>query len=195
MKKLLIALLLVFALPGAARADTALETTKARVGDVLAIQRDPALKADSQKEAKKKKLRAIFDGIFDYSEMSRETLSRNWEKLTPAQQKEFVALFKTLLENFYAETILSFKDQQVTFGKERPLGENRYEVETKVISGSTETPINFRLVQKDGKWSVYDFSVEGIAVVANYRSQFGRMLTKESPDEMLANLRKQVAAK
>jgi phospholipid transport system substrate-binding protein len=106
-----------------------------------------------------------------------------------------VVLFKTLLENFYAETILSFKDQQVTFGKERPLGENRYEVETKVISGSTETPINFRLVQKDGKWSVYDFSVEGIAVVANYRSQFGRILTRESPEEMLAGLRKQVAAK
>lgn len=195
MKKALIALLLALALPTVARADTALETTKARVGEVLAVLRDPALKADSQKEAKKKKLRAIFDGIFDYNEMSRGALSRNWEKLTPAQQKEFVVLFKTLLENFYAETILSFKDQQVTFGKERPLGENRYEVETKVISGSTETPINFRLVQKDGKWSVYDFSVEGIAVVANYRSQFGRMLTKESPEEMLANLRKQVAPK
>ena len=195
MKKVLIALLLALALPTVARADTALETTKARVGEVLAVLRDPALKADSQKEAKKKKLRAIFDGIFDYSEMSRATLSRNWEKLTPAQQKEFVVLFKTLLENFYAETILSFKDQQVTFGKERPLGENRYEVETKVISGSTETPINFRLVQKDGKWSVYDFSVEGIAVVANYRSQFGRILTRESPEEMLAGLRKQVAAK
>jgi hypothetical protein len=31
--------------------------------------------------------------------------------------------------------------------------------------------------------------------VANYRSQFGRILTKESPEEMLANLRKQVAPK
>jgi phospholipid transport system substrate-binding protein len=195
MKKAVIALLIIIALPVVARADSALETVKARVGEVLAVLRDPAFKPDSAKEAKKNKLRSIFDGIFDYNEMSRATLSRNWEKLTPAQQKEFVVLFKTLLENFYAETILSFKDQQVTFGKERPLGENRYEVETKVISGSTETPINFRLVQKDGKWSVYDFSVEGIAVVANYRSQFGRMLTKETPDEMLANLRKQVEAK
>ena len=194
MKKALIALLMILALPAAARADTALDTVKARVGEVLAVLRDPALKADSAKEAKKNKLRSIFDGIFDYNEMSRATLSRNWDKLTPAQQQEFVKLYKSLLENFYADTILSYKDQQVTYGKERPLGENRYEVETKVISGSTETPINFRLVQKDGRWSVYDFSVEGIGVVSNYRSQFGRMLTKETPDEMLANLRKQVAA-
>jgi phospholipid transport system substrate-binding protein len=198
MKKLFIAGFLLFAVVAAARAaatDSALDTVKARVGEVLAVLRDPALKADSAKEAKKSKLRSIFDNIFDYNEMSKSTLSRNWDKLTPAQQKEFVTLYKSLLENFYSETILSYKDQQVTFGKERPLGENRYEVETKVTSGSTETPINFRLVQKDGRWAVYDFSVEGIGVVANYRSQFGRILTKESPDSMLANLRKQVADK
>jgi hypothetical protein len=37
--------------------------------------------------------------------------------------------------------------------------------------------------------------VEGIAVVANYRSQFGRILTKETPESMISNLRKQVAGK
>lgn len=195
MNKLIIAGLLLIALPAAARADSALDTVKARVGEVLAVLRDPALKADSAKEQKKKRLRAIFDDIFDYNEMSKATLSRNWEKLTPAQQKEFTALFKALLENFYAETILSYKDQQVTYGKERPLGENRFEVETKVTSGSTETPINFRLIQREGRFWVYDFSVEGIAVVANYRSQFGRILSKETPEAMIANLRKQVAGK
>jgi phospholipid transport system substrate-binding protein len=195
MKRFFIALLIGIAIPAAARADTALDTVRTNVGAVLAVLRDPSLKADSATEQKKKKLRAIFDNIFDYDEMSKATLSRNMDKLTPAQQKEFVALYKTLLENFYADTILSYKDQQVTFGKERPLGENRVEVETKLASGSTETPINFRLVQKDGHWAAYDFSVEGIGVVSNYRSQFGRLLTKETPDAMLANLRKQVAAK
>jgi phospholipid transport system substrate-binding protein len=195
MKKLIIACLLLIALPAAALADSALDTVKARVGEVLVVLRAPALKPDSAKEQKKKKLRAIFDDIFDYNEMSKATLSRNWEKLTPAQQKEFTTLFKALLENFYAETILSYKDQQVTYGKERPLGENRFEVETKVTSGSTETPINFRLIQRDGRFWVYDFSVEGIAVVANYRSQFGRILTKETPESMISNLRKQVAGK
>src|SRR5215470_15737532 len=155
MKRLLIAVLIVIAVPAAARADSALDTVKARVGDVLAVLRDPALKGDAGTEQKKKKLRAMFNDIFDYNEMSKAVLSRNWEKLTPAQQKEFVALFETLLENFYADTVLSYKDQQVTFGKERPLGDNRSEVETKVLSGSTETPINFRLLQRDGRWWVY----------------------------------------
>jgi phospholipid transport system substrate-binding protein len=188
-----IGLLALALMPLEVRAETAQDVVKARVNLVLGVLRDPALKADSAKDLKKKKLRAIFDQIFDYGEMSRATLSRNWEKLNPQQQQEFTALFKALLEKFYADTILSYKDQEVTFGKERALGENRFEVETKLLSGSTETPINFRLVQKNGEWWVYDFSVEGISVVTNYRSQFNRVLSKETPEGMLANLRKQVA--
>ena len=195
MKKTLagVSLLALSLVPLQVRAESALDVVKARVNMVLSVLRDPALKADSAKEAKKKKLRAIFDQIFDYGEMSRATLSRNWEKLNPQQQQEFTGLFKALLEKFYADTILSYKEQEVTYGKERALGENRFEVETKLLSGSTETPINFRLVQKNGEWWVYDFSVEGISVVTNYRSQFNRVLTKETVEGMLANLRKQVA--
>lgn len=173
-------------------ADTGLDTIKARINQVLAVLKDPALKSDSAKELKKKRLRAIFDSTFDYTELSRSTLSRNWEKLNPDQQKEFMQLYKALLEKLYMDEILSYKDQEIVFGKERALGENRVEVDTKLLSGSTETPINFRLISKNNQWWVYDFVIENISVVANYRSQFGRILTKETPEKMLENLRKRV---
>ena len=171
-------------------ADSGLDTIKSRINQVLAILKDPALKSDSAKELKKKRLRAIFDNTFDYTELSRSTLSRNWDKLKPDQQTEFTQLYKTLLEKLYMDEILSYKDQEIVFGKERALGENRVEVDTKLLSGSTETPINFRLITKNNQWWVYDFVIENISVVANYRSQFGRILTKESPEKMLEDLRK-----
>jgi len=171
-------------------ADSGLDTIKSRINQVLAILKDPALKSDSAKELKKKRLRAIFDSTFDYSELSRSTLSRYWDKLNPDQQKEFIQLYKALLEKLYMGEILSYKDQEIVFGKERALGENRVEVDTKLLSGSTETPINFRLISKNNQWWVYDFVIENISVVANYRSQFGRILTKESPEKMLDDLRK-----
>ncbi len=196
MRKLLIGLhfLLLSTIPIQVHADTALDTVKSRVNQVLAVLRDPALKSESAKEAKKAKLRQIFDSTFDYAELSRSTLSRNWDKLKPDQQKEFMQLYKALLEKVYMDTILSYKDQQVVFGKERALRENRVEVDTKLISGSTETPINFRMIAKSSEWWVYDFVIENISVVSNYRSQFGRILTKQSPEEMLAALRKQVGS-
>lgn len=194
MRKLLIGLnLLVLSMvPIQVHAESALDTIKSRINQVLVVLRDPALKSESAKELKKKRLRLIFDSTFDYAELSKSTLSRNWDKLKPDQQKEFMQLYKAVLEKVYMGTILSYKDQEVVFGKERALGENRVEVDTKLISGSTETPIKFRIILKDGEWWVYDFVIENISVVSNYRSQFGRILTKESPESMLAGLRKQV---
>ncbi|OGQ18127.1 MAG: hypothetical protein A3C54_07055 [Deltaproteobacteria bacterium RIFCSPHIGHO2_02_FULL_60_17] len=187
-------LLVLSTIPIQVHADTALDTIKSSVNQALAVLRDPALKGESAKEVKKARLRQIFDGTFDYAELSRSTLSRNWDKLKPDQQKEFMQLYKTLLEKVYMDTILSYKDQEVAFGKERALRENRVEVDTKLLSGSTETPINFRMIAKGGGWWVYDFVIENISVVSNYRSQFGRVLTKQSPEEMLAALRKQVGS-
>jgi len=196
MRKSLIGLhlLVLLMIPIQIHADAALDTIKSRINQVLAVLRDPALKSESAKEVKKKRLRQIFDSTFDYVELSRSTLSRNWDKLKPDQQKEFMQLYKALLEKVYMDTILSYKDQEVAFGKERALRENRVEVDTKLVSGSTETPINFRMIAKGGEWWVYDFVIENISVVLNYRSQFGRVLTKQSPEEMLAALRKQVGS-
>ena len=196
MRKLLIGLnLLVLSMtPIQVHADTALDTIKSRINQVLAVLRDPALKSESAKEVKKKSLRQIFDSTFEYVELSKSTLSRNWDKLKPDQQKEFMHLYQALLEKVYLDTILSYKDQEVVFGKERALRENRVEVDTKLISGSTETPINFRMISKSSEWRVYDFVVENISVVSNYRSQFSRILTRQSPEEMLAALRKQVGS-
>ncbi|MDP2602132.1 MAG: ABC transporter substrate-binding protein [Deltaproteobacteria bacterium] len=186
--------LLVFSLMAVqVHADSGLDTIKSRINQVLAILKDPALKSDSAKDLKKKRLRAIFDSTFDYAELARSTLSRNWDKLNPDQQKEFMQLYKALLEKLYMDEVLSYKDQEIVFGKERALGENRVEVDTKLLSGSTETPINFRLISKNNQWWVYDFVIENISVVANYRSQFGRILTKNSPEKMLEDLRKKVA--
>ena len=195
MRKLLIGLnLLVLSMvPIQVHADSALDTIKSRVNQVLVVLRDPALKSESAKELKKKRLRLIFDNTFEYVELSKSTLSRNWDRLKPDQQKEFMQLYKALLEKVYMDTILSYKDQEVVIGKERALGENRVEVDTKLISGSTETPINFRMISKSSEWWVYDFVVENISVVANYRSQFNRILTKESPEGMLEIIRKKVS--
>jgi phospholipid transport system substrate-binding protein len=195
MKKLSIALsLVVFSLAAVeVHAASGVDTVKSRINEVLAVLKDPALKGDAAKDIKQKRLRAIFDNTFDYAELSRATLSRYWGKLNPEQQKEFMQLYKTLLEKLYMGEILAYTDQQIVVGKERPLGENRVEVDTKVISEKTETPINFRLIFKNNQWWSYDFVIENISVVANYRSQFGRILAKDSIEKMLEDLRAKAA--
>ena len=92
MKKLSIAFsLVVFSLAAVeVHADSGVDTVKSRINQVLAVLKDPALKGDAAKDIKQKRLRAIFDNIFDYAELSRATLSRYWDKLNPEEQKEFM---------------------------------------------------------------------------------------------------------
>ena len=178
--------------PVRALAGAPLDTIKSRVGEVLVVLRDPALQGEAGKPTKTKRLRPIFDNTFDYVELSKATLSRNWEKFTPDQQQEFVKLYKAVLEKAYLNIILSYKDQEVIFGREREIGQNRFEVESKIVSASVDTPVQFRLFSKGNQWFLYDVVIENISIVANYRSQFSRLLQKESPEDMLTNLRKQV---
>jgi phospholipid transport system substrate-binding protein len=41
-------------------------------------------------------------------------------------------------------------------------------------------------------WRVYDVYVEGVSLVKNYRSQFNSILAKNSPREMIEQLRSKV---
>jgi len=178
--------------PVNAIAGAPLESIQGQVNKVLDVLRDPALKAESAKEAKEEKIWAIADDIFDYTELSKRTLSRNWKKLNANQQKEFIDLFSKLLGGLYMDKIMAYTDEKVVFEKEGMLSENRAEVQSKVITSSAEIPIHYRLIMKNDGWKVYDVIIEGVSLIKNYRSQFRDILSKKSPEDLLEILRKKV---
>jgi phospholipid transport system substrate-binding protein len=185
-----IVLLLLFPLPVSAA--TPLDTVEVNVNKVLAVLRDPALKAESAKETKKQRLRTIYDTMFDQVELARRTLAMNWNKLNAAQRQEFVQLFRQVLEKAYIDKILDYTNEKILFDRETKLSENQSEVLTKVVTASKEIPITYRVIRKDSAWKVYDVVVENVSLVQNYRSQFSDILAKETPEQLLETLRKKV---
>ncbi len=170
-------------------ADTPLATVQANVNKVLDVLRQKNLK----EEVKKEKLRAIYEQMFDEVELSRRTLGVNWGKLNPAQQQEFVQLYRQVLEKAYIDKILAYTNEKIVFPKETMLSQNQAEVQTKVITTSSkEVPIFYRVILKDGTWKVYDVVVENVSLVQNYRSQFSSILAKNTPEQMIEILRKKV---
>jgi phospholipid transport system substrate-binding protein len=172
-----------------------LDSVQANVNKVLDVLRDPKLKAESAKEIKKEKLRGIYEQMFDEVELSRRTLGVHWNKLNPAQQQEFVHLFRQVLEKAYIDKILSYTNEKIVFPRENMLSSNQAEVQTKIITSSKEIPIFYRVILKDDTWKVYDVVVENVSLVQNYRSQFNSILAKNTPDQLLEILRKKVQGK
>jgi phospholipid transport system substrate-binding protein len=130
--------------------------------------------------------------MFDYTELSRRTLGQDWKKLNPAQQNEFTDLYKSLLEDAYADKIINYTDEKVAFSKENQLSEKTFEVQTTILTKKADIPIYYRVIQKDGQWKVYDVVIEGVSLINNYRNQFREILMNKSPEVLIDTLKKKV---
>ncbi|MDI6726634.1 MAG: ABC transporter substrate-binding protein, partial [Smithellaceae bacterium] len=159
---------------------------------VLEVLRDPKLKGDLAKEMKKERLRSLYDRMFDGVELSKRTLTRNWNSLNVAQRQEFVLLFRQILEKAYIDKILDYRDEKIIYDRENILSESQAEILTRIVTSSKEIPIAYRLILKDGTWKVYDIVVENVSLVLNYRTQFNEILAKNTPEQLLETLRKKV---
>ncbi|HUH66506.1 MAG TPA: ABC transporter substrate-binding protein [Syntrophales bacterium] len=194
MKRLfaLLSILIFILISAPVYAGAPMDMVKANTDKVLAILRDPKLKAPSAKEVKKDKLRVIYKQMFDEVELSRRALGMNWNKLNTAQRQEFVNLFEQVLEKAYADKILAYTNEKIEISKESMLASNLSEVRTKVIMSDKEVPIVYRLIMKDNVWKVYDVVIENVSLVQNYRTQFNDILAKNTPEQLLDILRKKV---
>ncbi|MEX1297989.1 MAG: ABC transporter substrate-binding protein [Desulfotignum sp.] len=160
------------------------------INAILDILKDDELKQEANTALRREALRKKIYERFDLEKMSQFSLGRHWRGVTPEQRKTFVTLFSQLLEKSYVEKIESYTDEQVLYVKEQ-VRNDKAQIDTKIITDSIEIPIDYRMYQtEDGKWMVYDIVVEGVSLVANYRSQFSQMLDSGTFESLILELEK-----
>jgi phospholipid transport system substrate-binding protein len=165
------------------------DAMKITIEEVLRIIHEKELKQPARSEERRKQLEKTVGSRFDYQEMSRRALGAPWNTLNDQQKQEFVSLFQTLLTNSYADKIETYSGEGVQYLNERT--EKEYaEVRTKVLSGKTEIPLDYRLINKSDDWRVYDVVVDGVSLVNNYRGQFTKILRASSYSDLVDQLRK-----
>ena len=166
-----------------------LELVKSATDRVIALLRNPTLKGADKRRERVEQLKAIINPIFDYDEFARRTLAAHWRRQTPAEQAEFTKLVRAFLERIYSDRIDVYDGERVVFGRET-VDQEHAVVESKLINRKNEeSPVSYRLKRSDGKWKVYDAVVTDISIVSNYRSQFDRVISKSSFDELKRMLR------
>ena len=199
MKKILAAWCLVLLFTGAAlgAAGSPTDALKGPLDQSIEILKDPKYKADDPalKIEQRDKIWDLVEGTFDFTEVSRRALARNWKSFSPQQQKDFAAVFSKMLGNIYVDRIQTgFSDQKVEFADEilhesKPLAI----VKTFIVGDRNKIPVDYSLKNKNGQWVVYDVKVEGVSLIKNYRTQFNDILRKESPDQLIDRLKAKVA--
>jgi phospholipid transport system substrate-binding protein len=190
-RALVLAVLLpcVLAGPDRAWAGPPTDQLRAQIDRAVKILDDPEFKKDGRQRDRRTAVRQVANDIFDFSETAKRSLARHWTSRTQAERDEFVGLFTDLLERSYISKIELYGGEKIHFVGEAIEGEGAV-VRTKLVTKqATEIPIDYRMLHRGDKWLVYDVVIEGVSLISNYRTQFNKIITTSSFQELVKKMK------
>ena len=147
------------------------------------LQKDPTLR--------RKKLRQVIALRFNYKQMVMRSLAKNYNERSDEEREEFTGLFKKLLENSYASKLENYQNETINYVDEKIKG-NYAMVRTQIVRKDGVIDVDYKMLKDNGQWLVYDFVIEGVSLIRNYRSQFSKIISTESYGALVSKLSKKV---
>jgi phospholipid transport system substrate-binding protein len=163
---------------------------KQTIDNVLEIVSDTKLKQNPS--LRREKLRAIIGLRFNYKQMVMRSLAKNYKSRTDKEIEEFTGLFKRLLENSYATKIENYQNEKINYVGEQVKGKYAL-VKTQIVRNDGTIDVDYKLIKDEGKWMVYDFVIEEVSLIRNYRSQFSKIIKTESYNALVSRLTKKIS--
>ena len=190
MKKLLLALsLLCFSLTALATEGPD-ELVKRTADDVLAVVKtDKDIQAGDQQKIFALAEEKIVQN-FNFDNVSRMVLGKNWTKATLEQKTAFQVEFRTLLIRTYATALSKYRNQTIEYKPMRMAeGATTASVKTQIVQpGGQPIEVNYTLEKQPEAWKVYDIVIEGVSLVTNYRGQFAQEIRQNGLDSLIKKL-------
>jgi phospholipid transport system substrate-binding protein len=181
---LIVLALLMFA--SSATAEGPKEQLQDTIDGIIRVLKTIRTPADIDRN--RKSIRQLLLTRFDFAAMAQRSLGNRWNDLRGNQQ-EFVSVFTDFVEHGYMSTLGSYRGEKVVYDQDRVNGESA-EVDTRVVGGEgAPIKIGYKLHLTGKEWMVYDAVIDDVSVVANYRSQFARILYRSSLEELIQDLR------
>ena len=162
---------------------------KQTINSVLEIVSDPELKKNPT--LRREKLRETIGLRFNYKQMVMRSLAKNYKSRTDKEREKFTGLFKRLLENSYATKIENYQDEKINYVGEQVKGKYAL-VKTQIVRNDGTIDVDYKLIKEEGKWMVYDFVIEEVSLIRNYRSQFSKIIKTESYGALVSKLMKKI---
>lgn len=201
MKRLIILVALVIGMACAASVASAQPAAEARkaldsaVTRILTIIRNPDYVNPATRPPLRRQIEDEVYSVFDFGEFSSRTVGPRWRTFNDAQKKAFSDAFADLLLNTYLNRITGYNGETVSYtGETVSPGGDRVEVRTQIsMKDGKKIPVSYRMLNKNGKWRVYDVIIENISLVKNYRTQFQDILNTATPEELISRVKAKAA--
>ena len=150
---------------------------------------------EGAKSAQRETIWKTVKPMFDFNEISKRAVARNWKRFTAAEKATFADVFAQFLGNTYIDKIQGeYHNEQILYLGQDFYSDRYAEVKTHLVREALVIPVNYRLIKSsDQQWKVYDIIVEGVSLVKNYRTQFTSILRKKKPAQLIQQLNDKLA--
>jgi phospholipid transport system substrate-binding protein len=183
-RKLPMVLAVWLLLVASAQASTPLDYTRTILDQARTI-----VAGNRTQDGKLAALSLLLSKFLDSDEMGREALGQRWSSFTAEQQKEFLALFRNLLDRTYVQTLLLFQNPDFVYAGQQFTGSGAM-VDTKIVTPRDQFDVRYSLIPAGDNWVATAITVENVNLTTNLANQFNRVLTRMTADDLLALMRR-----
>lgn len=136
--------------------------------------------------------------FLDIDQLGKRAMVDHWGKLSKAQQDQFLALLRALIEDNYVRGLRANLDYQVDYTGESTDADGNVVVTTKINTKRRGRPyaieVDYVLVKDGDKLRAWDVKTDGVGLVDNYRTMFDKIIDKDGFDGLIARMKKKQAA-
>lgn len=143
--------------------------------------------------AVKKQVADIVLPHMDFTTMSQYVMARYWRQMNPAQQKEFVVLFKDLLVRTYSNALNHYNGQTVKITGSQQVSQDPPVAQVNMVirqaDGRPDIPVIYALLYTNHRWRIYNTYIDGVSMVLTYRQSFGQIASRRGIPALLQQMK------
>lgn len=170
---------------------TAVKAANEKISALL--KQTPAAGSQQEKDLAGKVTTSVRD-LLDIDELGKRAMADQWAKLTPDQQKEFLSTLRALIEDNYIRGLRANIAYSVSYTGESTDKEGNVivttVVNTKRKGRAFKIQIDYVLKKQGDKLKAWDVKTDGVGLVANYRTQFNKIVDKEGFSGLISRMKK-----
>ncbi len=188
-RKLLILFLAIpaAALQAAGSPEDATAKLKSAVDEVLVVA-DRA----SSSQAFTQSVSPILQKHINFTVMTKRAIGPGWKSFSADQQQKAVKLFTTLVIRTYTAKFTPGQRPSIEYQKAVSPAAGRVDVPTKMQYQGSRYSVNYRMEAESG-WTITDVTIEGVSLVANYRSQLDAQFKKGGAESVITSLSQSIS--
>lgn len=138
------------------------------------------------------KVRPVLQRHVSFETMTRRAVGLGWRQLSPDQQKKATQLFTTLVIRTYANKFTPGNQSTINFQSAVSPADGRVDVPTTLVYAGSRYSVTYRMEQVDG-WRIVDVVIEGVSLVANYRTQLDASFKSGGGAAVISSLEQSVS--